>query len=362
MIGFWILAALVSVGAALLILLRAAGVRGDAGADPTRRVYARQLKEIDEQAARGLLDEAERKAAYAEAARRLIRAAETPEPAAGADAAQGRRLVLATVLIAPVLALGVYLAIGSPRLPDQPFAARLKSWRGADPASLDVARVSAILEQAARERPTDPEPLLFLARTEAAQGRMAQAVHSLEQAVRLAPGRGDLWAALGDGLADLGGGEMTPDARRAFQRSLQLDPKGLLPRYRLARADVAEGRVPQGLAAWRTLAADLPAGDARRAGLEREIAVVASTGKLPAAAAAPAPQEAAGEQRAFIQSMVNRLAARLKAQPEDPAGWTRLIRAYGVLGEADRRKAAIAEVERRYASRPAVMRSILQGG
>ena len=58
--------------------------------------------------------------------------------------------------------------------------------------------------------------------------------------------------------------------------------------------------------------------------------------------------------------MVDRLAARLKDQPEDPDGWARLIHAYGVLGETDRQKAAVAEVERRYASRPAVMRSILQ--
>jgi cytochrome c-type biogenesis protein CcmH len=71
--------------------------------------------------------------------------------------------------------------------------------------------------------------------------------------------------------------------------------------------------------------------------------------------------DAAGDQRAFIQSMVDRLAARLKDQPEDPQGWARLIRAYGVLGETDRQKAAVAEVERRYASRPAIMRSILQG-
>jgi cytochrome c-type biogenesis protein CcmH len=58
--------------------------------------------------------------------------------------------------------------------------------------------------------------------------------------------------------------------------------------------------------------------------------------------------------------MVDRLAARLKDQPDDPAGWSRLIHAYGVLGETEQQRAAIAEVERRYASRPSVMRSILQ--
>lgn len=361
MIGFWILAALVSAAAALLILLRAAKAPAEAAADPARAIYVRQLKELDDLAERGLMGADELKAARAEAARRLIRAAEAPEEAKAVESAGIRRLVLVAVLLAPVLALGLYLATGSPRLPDQPFATRLKSWRRADPSTLDAARIAAILEQAVREHPRDPQPLLFLARAEAAQGQMALAVHSLEQAVRVAPDRADVWAALGDGLVELGGGEMTPDARRAFERSLQLDPKGQLPRYSLARADIAAGRVKEGLTVWRALLAELPAGDERRPGLEREIVTVERAGALPAAAApVQAAGDAAGDQRAFIQSMVDRLAARLKDQPEDPQGWARLIRAYGVLGETDRQKAAVAEVERRYASRPAIMRSILQ--
>jgi cytochrome c-type biogenesis protein CcmH len=40
--------------------------------------------------------------------------------------------------------------------------------------------------------------------------------------------------------------------------------------------------------------------------------------------------------------MVARLAARLKAQPNDPAGWQRLIRSYSVLGQKDKARAALA--------------------
>ena len=38
---------------------------------------------------------------------------------------------------------------------------------------------------------------------------------------------------------------------------------------------------------------------------------------------------------AFIRSMVERLATRLEAEPDDIDGWMRLGRAYRVLGETD---------------------------
>ena len=49
--------------------------------------------------------------------------------------------------------------------------------------------------------------------------------------------------------------------------------------------------------------------------------------------------------------MVDGLAARLKANPDDPAGWVRLVRAYAVLGEIDRRDAALSEARRRFAGK-----------
>jgi cytochrome c-type biogenesis protein CcmH len=41
--------------------------------------------------------------------------------------------------------------------------------------------------------------------------------------------------------------------------------------------------------------------------------------------------------------MVASLAARLKAAPNDPEGWQRLIRAYVVLGRVDRARAALED-------------------
>ncbi|NQV56360.1 MAG: c-type cytochrome biogenesis protein CcmI, partial [Rhodospirillales bacterium] len=49
------------------------------------------------------------------------------------------------------------------------------------------------------------------------------------------------------------------------------------------------------------------------------------------------------ERGEFIRSMVNRLAARLRDNPNDGPGWRRLARAYKVLGETG--KAAEAEAK-----------------
>lgn len=361
MIGFWIAAALVSAAAALLILYRAGRARTDTSARAEQSVYARQIEEIDDLAARGLIAEPERQSARAEAARRLIGAAgEVAEVPAAAQTGAGRRIALAAAVAAPLLAVAVYLLTGSPQRPDEPFAARLETWRHADPASLDADRMSALLEQLTREHPRDARLLVFLARAQLAQGQTSMAVRTLQRAAAVAPGRADIWAQIGEGLSEIAGGEVTPDARRALERSLQLDPRTPLARYRLARADIASGQAARGLAVWRALAAELAPGDPRRAALEAEIAAVAATGRLPVPVASP-PAASGAEQRAFIQSMVDRLAARLQAQPDDPAGWARLIHAYQVLGQEDRRRAAIAEVERRYAGRPALVKSIVEG-
>jgi cytochrome c-type biogenesis protein CcmH len=53
--------------------------------------------------------------------------------------------------------------------------------------------------------------------------------------------------------------------------------------------------------------------------------------------------------------MVDGLAARLHAHPDEPDGWVRLVRAYGVLGETDRQGATLAEARRRYAGRADVL-------
>jgi cytochrome c-type biogenesis protein CcmH len=62
----------------------------------------------------------------------------------------------------------------------------------------------------------------------------------------------------------------------------------------------------------------------------------------------------------MIQGMVAGLAARLDANPDDPDGWIKLVRAYSVLGDTARRDATLAKARTRYKDQPKVLAALGQ--
>jgi cytochrome c-type biogenesis protein CcmH len=66
---------------------------------------------------------------------------------------------------------------------------------------------------------------------------------------------------------------------------------------------------------------------------------------------AAAAQMTPEQRRAFIESMVERLAAKMKEEPENLEGWIRLANAYGVLEKRAEARAAWAEAAKRAPSR-----------
>jgi len=399
MITFTIAAVILSGLAAALILQRAAGAARRTDADPTLALYRRQLTEIDDLAERGLLAKGELRAAKAEAARRLLGAAQRNDiqvdaAAAPAAVSRGMRLaVLAGALAAPLLGVGIYLILGSPGAPDQPFKERLAQWSSANPGALNAAQMAAVLETVVKQRPGDAEPLTYLARAQADSGNVAAAAETMRRAIRLDPKVPELWSNLGILLLMQGQGEETAPAAEAFRQAATLDPKNAAARYHLARGRIAGGDLNGGLADWRALAADLPADGAERQQLDGEIAATAKAGHLAAppkpapappqqqqADAGPSPEAlagaltgqqaqgqapaqggpdaAGGDQKAFINSMVARLEDRLKQQPNDPAGWARLIRSYAVLGEAGKMRTALDQAHKIFKSNPAALQQV----
>lgn len=358
MIGFWIAAAGLSAAVAALVLRSAARGLTPAGDDPALAVHRRQLSEIDELAERGLLAQGELKAARAEAGRRLLAAADQsavwPKEGLGS-----RRVVVVAAAAAPLLALGLYVAVGAPGAPDQPFAKRVAEWKSGDPAMLDPPRIVAILEQAARGKDgNNPELYRNLAIARMAGGDAVGAAEALRKAVRLAPERAELWTALGEAFVTGEEGQVGADARTAFSEALKRDPKNLSARYHLAKGEIADGKLETGLAGWRAVLADLAVDDPRRPVLGAEIERTAKAGRL---VDAVPQQAAAGEVTPdMIQGMVEGLAQRLAAAPDDPEGWVRLVRAYAVLGDAARRDAALKDASERFKDQPRVLSALRQ--
>ncbi|WP_337188797.1 c-type cytochrome biogenesis protein CcmI [Phenylobacterium sp.] len=361
---FWAVAGVLAAAAAGLILMRAARaatstagprIGGAITDDDTASVlYRRQLAEIDELAERGLIGEGERKGAHAEAARRLLAAADAPAEAWASEdgAARNHRLgVLAGVVAAPALALGLYLALGAPGMADQPYAARLKAWREGDLMRLTPPEAAAVLRQVTGERPDDAEGFRLLGMVEGAAQNPLAAVRALRRAAELAPRRPEVWQMLGEAEIVAAGGKVDANAEASFRRLLALEPGNPGARFFLAQAAADAGRPDEAVTALRALLADMDGDDPRRGAVEESIARIQGRASAPAGD----PRE-----MSMIRGMVDGLAARLKSDPDDPEGWVRLVRAYAVLGETANRDRAYAAARARYAGRADIVSQLDQ--
>ena len=362
---FWIVTGLLAAAAAAVVIARAGAAARQAvrqGEDPAFPVYRRHLAELDVQSAEGLLGPDEHRAARAEAGRRLLRFADAQARQERPGGRASRLAAVLAVVLAAALALAAYIHLGAPGLPDQPYAKRLAAWRKADPATLQVPQMAAVLREIVKGRPHDPLAYEYLGRAELQAGDAFDAGRAFATAAALAPGRADVRTAQGEALVMDAGGKVTPEAAAAFRTALAIDPKNQASRFYLARGQIAQGDTAAGLAGWRALLADLAPNDPRRMGLTAAISHVEGGGGLDAqVAAGPTPGGALmalGPQAAFIHAMVARQAADLKAHPDDPQGWARLVRAYGVLGDAAAQRDALAQARRLFASRPAVLAPI----
>jgi len=238
---------------------------------------------------------------------------------------------------------------------DQPFHTRLAFWR-AHPEQADGPALAAVLKAFAANRPYDPEPLRRLAAIELSMGDASGAAHALRQALTIAPGRPDLLEPLGEIVVLQNGGKVSADAEALFDQASARDPSSPIIRYYRGRARIEAGDPRTGLILWRGLLASLAPTDPRRALLERDISAVETTGEP----APPAPEPATGDGvSGAIQGMVDGLAARLQAHPDDPQGWVRLVRAYTVLGDFSKRDAALSRARALYAGQPKVLSALI---
>jgi cytochrome c-type biogenesis protein CcmH len=345
---FWALAALLSALALALIVLPALRRRGAGPARSAydRAVYRDHLAEIGRDLERGVLTPDQAAAARLEVERRLLAAAEeaTPEEARGIRPV-GLALLGAGVVMA---AAAVYLGLGSPGVPDQPAISYVPPDA---PRSLvaDADRLAKRLE----EHPDDGEGWMRLARTQASLERYHLAAESYRRAMALIGDRPEAQAGYGEMLVLSSNGVVTPAARHAFEAALAKDPADPSARYYLALATAQAGRPAEAIEAWRKLEADAPPDAPWRGRLRQRIEETAHAAGLPipeaprgpsAADVAAARNMSPEERQTMIRSMVEGLAARLEASPDDPAGWQRLGRAYHVLGEKEKAEAAFARV------------------
>ena len=350
---FWILVGVLVAGVTLAItrpLTRSAGPPVKA-ADADIAVYKDQLKEVVADAARGSLAAREAEAASAEIARRLLRSTETnaksPDGGPGGRGRFAKPIYVVTSIALPVASLALYLAYGAPGLPGQPLSERIATASDTMKPNDLVAKVEARL----RDHPDDGTGWDVIAPVYYAMGRYADAAAAYTNALRLVGESPRRLQGFANARIRAEDGVIPQDAKKALERILVIAPDSKEPRIWLALAKEQDGHLTDAAADYRKLIAEAPADAPWRKVLEERLAGLTpgagkgaadSNGKQADGATPSSTPDAAAvsamspeERQAFIGRMVDGLAARLKANGTDAAGWLKLIRAYDVLGRRD---------------------------
>ena len=363
-----LLAIIVFVVLALILvpLLRAGTASPDASRFD-RDVYRDQLRELERDLTRGVLNESEAASARLEIQRRLLAVSAAPtRPTTGT-----RTSPIVAIAVAAVIALGsvgLYVRLGAPDVPDMPFASRKD-----DAPVAAVATALTRLKQRLDADPSNREAWLLYARAESELNHWDAAAAAFKRAIDLGQADPDTLVSYGEMLTQSAQGTVTPAARAAFAAALGKQPGNEAARYYTALAAGQDGQPAKAIELLQALLTDLPTDAPVRGDIGNRIAEAAKAAGLPVPAlaqgksAAPGPDAAAmeaaagmpdGERQAMVRGMVERLATRLQSEPNDLDGWLRLGRAYGVLGDTEKSADAY---DRAAALKPGDAGILLQG-
>ena len=375
---FWLILALMTAGALGAVvwpLVRGQGMTA-AGSDVV--VYRDQLEEIERDRTDARIDAVEAEAARVEVSRRLLAAANAANARPAETGSTGWRrtaAVAATVIMIPMLAVALYGVLGSPDLPGQPLAARLK---GGDEnlGSNSIAQLIARIEAHLEENPDDGRGWEIVAPVYMKLDRYEDAAKARRRAISLLGATSTREVDLGEALTAAANGVISEEAQAAFNRAIALDAENFKAQFYLGLAAEQDGNIAEAARLWRALIAKAPPDAPWLTVVRQSLARVAHpgaevpTGDVPIAAApAPAPPAAAArgprpedianaaemtdQQRSeMIHGMVDQLATRLHKDGSDLDGWLRLLRAYKVLGDHAKTKAAVAEARAALAGEP----------
>src|SRR5262245_13635845 len=267
----WFALALMTAAAIFAVLwpLARRGQNLRSGSDVA--VYRDQLDEIERDRAAGRIEDSEATAAQVEVSRRLIAAADAQAAAAPAASATWRRRAVAIValVLLPLGAAGLYLALGSPLLPDQPLKIRL----AAATQNQSIERLIAQVETHLEGNPDDGRGWEVIAPAYLRLGRVDDAVKARRNVLRLRRAPAERRPALGGALVSAANGIVAAEAKPTFERAVALGQGDVKARYFLGLAAEQDGSRAQAAMIWRELlagaAADTPWAEFVRRALAR---------------------------------------------------------------------------------------------
>ena len=222
-------------------------------------------------------------------------------------------------------------------MPDEPLASR----KVAPQSNGEIEAAVAAVEARLTAKPDDGKGWAVIAPVYMRLERYSDAAHAYAEALRILGEEPLRRSAYGEALVAAAGGVVTDEARQAFDRALAEQPGQPQARYYVALAAEQDGKKADAIRDYQQLAANSPPDapwlnlvKARLAALKGEPAPITESAAIPEA------------QRPMIEGMVSKLATRLASNGGGVDEWSRLIRAYTVLHEADKAKAALASARK----------------
>jgi cytochrome c-type biogenesis protein CcmH len=293
MIWFGLLAALFIAGALAFVLpplLR----RSHGGSQVSRsavnvHVYRDQLRELENDLAAGTLSQDRYDEARREIERQLLEDT-GDEEAMPASAPRRGRLTAAIVGAAvPLVAIGLYFAVGNP---DSLVPERVAG--AGEPHGVTQQQVEAMVEQLAarmRANPSDPEGWRILARSYAVLGRFKESVEAYANAAARIPNDAQLLADYADALGMAQGRTLEGEPEKLIARALAIDPANTKALALAGTAAFNRKDYARAIEYWQRMLAVLPPDAETVQAVRSNIAEARALagGALAASPAAPAP-------------------------------------------------------------------------
>jgi cytochrome c-type biogenesis protein CcmH len=320
-------------------------------------VYQSQLAELERDEKAGQISAQDAANAKTEVQRRMIATAKAQDIQARRLSPMAQNaLVFGTGLFVALGAVYLYSLLGRPDIAMNPGAPGTPVAAASSAVDTVDGKIVA-LEQRMAENPKGWRMLGWAYFNTA---KYDKSVAAYGKALALAPDELEVKSAYAEAQVMAANNVVTPAARTIFEEVLKVSPKDERARFYMSLALEQAGDFAGSLDSWLSLYADAPADagwleDVRRhAGdLAKKLGkdISAQLAAKPAAVMTPGPDsnpDAAAaikqmnpdDQQAMIKGMVQRLADKLAANPQDAEGWTRLIHARMILKDEAGARAA----------------------
>ena len=227
---FWIVAALLITVALLFVLppLLKRNAQAGVAAPPNNAlnvaVYRDQQRELEADRRAGTLSDGQYERARVELERRLLEdVAADPATATARPASRVSAIVVGVAV--PLLAVGLYFAVGSPRALAPVAIGGMAHNTGKGVSAEQIEAMVAKLAERMRQNPDDPQGWAMLGRSYAAMGRYEDSSVAYGKAVERVPDNADLLADYADALAMAHGQNLRGEPEALIMRALKSDPE-----------------------------------------------------------------------------------------------------------------------------------------